>query len=150
MSRPMVQAGRAWKSCTCAPPERRSIRTMLELELGPLLFAGTTVGYFASQILKPRKLPRHGPLMGSFPVQGASSTVPLRISAGQTAHPLHGRFITKYCLPSASSYPRLDACQRCPPRRCNSVFGGGASNQPGPFYGHHATSTLLRFVCLVY
>jgi hypothetical protein len=32
--------------------------------------------------------------MGTLPVQGTSSTVPLRISAGQTTHPLHGRFIT--------------------------------------------------------
>jgi hypothetical protein len=77
--------------------------------------------------------------MGTFPVQGTSSTVPLRISAGQTAHPLHGRFITVF-LPL---HRTLDWMPVSVARHAvaSSVFGGGASNQPGPFYGHHATST---------
>ena len=77
--------------------------------------------------------------MGTFPVQGTSSTVPLRILAGQTAHPMYGRFIT-VLLPlhrTLAWMPVNVACHAV----ASSVFGGGASNQPGAFYGHNAAST---------
>jgi hypothetical protein len=61
-------SSRGWNSCTCPRLSVAAFRTMLELVvLGPLLFADTSVRYFASQNPETSQTPSTRTLAQRFP-----------------------------------------------------------------------------------